>query len=347
MTTAPTSSRTVHPIAPPTVGVEIAGAGMCVPEQRLTNADLERMMDTSDEWIRQRTGIHERRIVDSETQSTRTLCAGALRNALDDAGVAPNEVDMLLVASVSGEMVCPSTSCRVAAEVGLGEAGAIDMIAACCGFVFGLNQGYALIRSGLCRTVAVVGCDVLSQFMDYSTAGRGTAIIFGDAAGCAILRATDDVSKGVIAQTMRANGDRWDDLYIPRRERDLPEWAEGHQRTLGIMHMSGREIFRFAVKAFPNLIQETLDQAGVDAKDIAQFVCHQSNARILEAARERFGLDPEKLYVNIDRYGNTSAGSVPMCLHELREAGKITPGDLVMFVAFGGGLTWGSSLWRM
>jgi 3-oxoacyl-[acyl-carrier-protein] synthase-3 len=343
------SAPTPHPVppAPPARGVELIGSGVGLPPARLTNADLERVMDTSDEWIRQRTGIAERPIVDPEVDSARTLCARALASAIEDAGIEPGEIDMLLVASVSSEMVCPSTACRVAGDVGLGNAGAMDIVAACCGFVFGLNHAYALIRSGACRTVAVIGCDVLSQFMEYTTEGRGTAIIFGDAAGAAIIRATDDMSKGVIAQSMHADGTRWADLYIPRRERDLPEDAEGFGRRLGLMHMNGRDVFRFAVKTFPDLIQETLDKAGLRAADISQFVCHQSNARILEAARERFGLDPDKLYVNIDRYGNTSAGSVPICLHELREAGKINSGDLVMFVAFGGGLTWGSSLWRV
>jgi len=343
------SAPKLHPVpaAPPLRGVEIVGTGLGLPPGRLTNADLEKMMDTSDEWIRQRTGIAERPIVDPEVDSAMTLSTRALEGALADAKVAPDEVDLLIVASVSGEMVCPSTACRVAANAGLGTAGAMDLVAACCGFVYGLNQAWSLIRTGVYDTVAVVGCDVLSQFMEYTTEGRGTAIIFGDAAGAAIVRATDDETKGVIAQCMHADGSRWHDLYIPRRERDIPEGVEGYGRKLGLMHMNGRDVFRFAVKTFPDVIAETLEKAGVKASDVAQFVCHQSNARILEAARERFGLPHEKLYVNIDRYGNTSAGSVPICLHELREAGRVRSGDLVMFVAFGGGLTWSSSLWRM
>lgn len=338
-----------HPVppAPPSRGVEIVGTGLGLPPRRLTNADLEQMMDTSDEWIRQRTGIVERPIVDPEVDSATTLSTRAVQAAIADAGVAPDSIDLLIVASVSGEMVCPSTACRVAANAGLGTAGAMDLVAACCGFVYGLNQAWSLVRTGVYNTVAVVGCDVLSQFMEYTTEGRGTAIIFGDAAGAAIVRATDDESKGVIAQCMHADGSRWHDLYIPRRERDIPEGVEGFGRRLGLMHMNGRDVFRFAVKTFPDVIAETLEKAGVEASDVSQFVCHQSNARILEAARERFGLPHEKLYVNIDRYGNTSAGSVPICLHELREAGRVNPGELVMFVAFGGGLTWASSLWRM
>jgi 3-oxoacyl-[acyl-carrier-protein] synthase-3 len=336
------------PKPPRVCGVEIAGTALHVPSRMLSNKDLEGMMDTSDEWITQRTGIKERHVVDpAKGESATTLSAAALQKAMDDAGVSGDDLDLVIVATVSMEMACPSTSCRVAALVGAGDAGAFDLTAACCGFVYSMNLAHDLIRSGSFETIGVVGCDVLSEVMEYNDHGRSTAIIFGDGAGAAVFRATDDLTKGVIAQSMHANGERWEDLYIPRHERDFPERDGFDPRNLGLMIMRGKDVFRFAVKTFPEVIEKTLADAGVSANDVSMYICHQSNARILEAARERFGLPSDKLYVNIDRFGNTSAASVPICLHELREAGRIGSDELVMFVAFGGGLTWGSSLWRV
>lgn len=335
--------------APARRGVRIAGSGSYVPERRLTNADLERMMDTSDEWILQRTGIRERRLIDpAKGESVSTLSAEALRRALADAKIAPTDVDMLIMATVCAEMACPSSACRVAEAVGLGTAAAFDITAACCGFVYGLNLAHDLIRAGNYSTIAVIGAETLSQYMDYSTEGRTTAILFGDAAGAAIVRATDDLSRGQLAQIMHADGRGWKDLYIPRNlDRDLPPGADRATNKVGVMQMNGREVFKFAVKTFQELIAQTLDKAGLKAEQVDQYICHQSNARILEAARERFGLPQDKLYVNIDRFGNTSAASVPLCLDELRKSGKVHEGQIVMFVAFGGGLTWASSLWQL
>lgn len=337
-----------RPIAVPSRGVRLAGTGRFTPEKRLTNADLERIMDTSDEWIVQRTGIRERRICDPDQHETCTgVSAAALQRALQDAKIPASELDLIIVATVSAEMACPSVACRVGAMLGSGTAGAFDLAAACCGFVYAMNLAHDLIRVGTYRTVGVVGCDTLSEVMDYSTEGRQCAIIFGDGAGAAVLRATDDASKGVIAQSTHADGRGWEDLYIPRKPRDVPPHHDPALHKPPFMQMNGRAVFKFAVSTFPQVIQETLDKAGIAAGDVDQYVCHQSNVRILDAARERFGLPPDKLYVNIDRFGNTSAGSVPICLDELRAAGKIREGSLIMLVAFGGGLTWSSSLWQL
>jgi 3-oxoacyl-[acyl-carrier-protein] synthase-3 len=335
--------------APGGRGVRIAGAGSFLPERRLTNADLERMMDTSDEWILQRTGIRERRIIDrAKGESTYTLSATALSRALAEAHLAPTDLDMLIVATVCAEMACPSTACRVAERVGMGRGAALDITAACCGFVYGLNLAHDLIKVGSHRTIAVVGAETLSQYMDYTTEGRGTAILFGDAAGAAVLRATDDPSLGVLAQSMHAAGEGWKDLYIPRDvTRDLPPGVDPATRAPDRMYMNGREVFKFAVTTFQQLIAETLEKAGLKPGQVDHYVCHQSNARILEAARERFGLPSDKIYVNIDRVGNTSSASVPLCFDELRKAGRIHEGQRIMFVAFGGGLTWASSLWQV
>lgn len=342
--------RMPRPLAAPrgAAGVRIAGTGSYLPERRLTNADLVGMMDTSDEWIVQRTGIHERRMIDpARGEGTTFNATRALERALADAGLPARELELVIVATVTGEMVCPSTACRVAAAVGAAGAAAFDLSAACSGFVYGLNIAHEFLRAGRHRAVAVVGADTLTPLMEYSTKGRGVAILFGDAAGAAVLRATDDPRSGILAQVMHADGSSWHELYIPQKESDHPPGVDPASRPVGKMHMNGREIFKFAVGTFPRLIQETLDQAGLRPEDVDQYICHQSNARILEAARERFGLPREKMYVNIDRVGNTSAGSIPVCLDELRRAGTVREGQVVMFVAFGAGLTWASSLWRL
>jgi len=336
--------------APAGIGVRIAGSGVAVPERLLTNADLEARMDTNHDWIIKRTGIVERRVIDpAKGECATSLAAGAMNRALLQAGRSAEDLDMLICGTVSSEMVCPSTSCQVINAIGANGAAALDVVAACCGFVYSLNLAYAQVRTGMYQRIGVIGVDTLTETMEYSTRGRGTAILFGDAAGAAVVEPTDDDSKGLIAQSMHADGSMGHHLFIPRRERDFPADAPfgTDELPIGAMRMNGREVFRFAVGAFSDLIQETLDKAGVSAADVDHYVCHQSNLRILEAARQRFGLPEEKVYVNIHRYGNTSAASVPLCLHELREAERLQDGQLVMFVAFGGGMTWASSLWRV
>lgn len=331
----------------PRVGVRILGTGLHLPERVLSNADLAKVMDTSDEWIIQRTGIRQRRAADLKNGETVTkLAAQALKAALSDARIAATELDLIILATVCAEMTCPSSACRVGEIVGAGKAGAFDLTAACSGWVYGLNLAHDLIRGGAHRTVAVIGAETLTKFMDYSTAGRTTAILFGDGAGAAILRATDDTSKGVIAQSMHADGSGWRELFIPNTDDDYPAGFDRSTLPPGRMYMNGREVFKFAVSTFQTLIAETLEKAGLKASDVDQFVCHQSNIRILEAARERFGIPHEKLHTNIDRVGNTSAASVPMLFDELRKGGTVREGQKVMFVAFGAGLTWGSSLWQ-
>jgi len=340
------STAHIQPAPMPNVGVRIAGTGHAVPERVVTNNDLSRCMETSDEWIVQRTGIHQRRMCDpSKGENGTWLASRALRAALSDAGMVGTDLDALVLGTVTGDMPCPSTACRVAANVGLGTAAAYDVAAACCGFVYGLNQAHALIKSGQFRNVAVVGCDLMSTVLDYEN--RAVAVLFGDSSGAAILRATDDTSRGIIASAMHADGSRWHDLYIPRSQHDFPPDADRSVVKLNTLQMNGREVYKFAVGTFSRIIEQTLEKAGVKPDQVDMYVCHQSNARMLESARERFGLPPDKFYVNIDRFGNCSAGSVPVCLDELRKQGKCKEGDIVMFVAFGGGLTWASSLWRV
>ncbi|MBL8762844.1 MAG: ketoacyl-ACP synthase III [Phycisphaerae bacterium] len=345
MTTDRTTA-TVLPPALPRVGVRIAGVGSALPSRVITNQLLSTIVETSDDWIVQRTGISERRMIDhSKGESNFSLSRDAMRRALDHAAMRADELDLLIVGTISGEMRCPSNACRVAAALGAGECPAFDLGAACCGFTYSLNLAHDLIKVGTHRAIGIVGVDTISSTMDYTN--RAVCILFGDAAGAAVLRATDDTSKGILAQVNRADGSAWHNLYWPMSEADFPPNADRATARAGCLQMNGREIYKFAVKTFGDVIDETLTRAGVPVADVDMFVCHQSNARIIESARERFGIPEHKVYVNIDRVGNTSAGSVPLCLDELVRAGRVREGQIVMFVAFGAGLTWATSLWRM
>ena len=326
-------------------GIRLAGVGSAVPETVLSNGDLEKMMDTSDEWIVQRTGIRERRVVDPKVEGTFTLSRDALRNALEDADMKPTELELIIVATVTAEMTCPSTACRISQTLGAQPAGAFDLVAACSGFVYGINVADALLRSGQYKTIGVVGCDAMSTVCDFSE--RSVSILFGDAAGSVVLTRTDDPSVGCIYQSTQADGSMWESLYMPRREQDIPEHDRDNPIKLGCLRMNGREIYKFAISKFRKVIEDALEATGLTVDDISQFVCHQSNVRILESAKERLGLPDDKVYINIDRYGNSSAGSVGLCLDQLWRAGKIQRGDYVLLVAFGGGLTWAASVWKL
>lgn len=327
-------------------GVRIAGTGSAVPERRLTNADLEAMVDTSDDWIVQRTGIRERRIIDPDAgESQLSLATDALQRALDDASMQGSDLDLIINASVTTAMTCPSTAQRIAHILGAHPAGAFDMQAACSGFVYAINLADSLIRSGRHKAIGVIGCDAMSTVVDYSE--RALSILFGDAAGSAVLVADDNPGMGCIHQVIEGDGSEWTSLYMPRFEHDVVEGAAGETTKLGCLRMDGRGVYRFAVKKFIKVIEDSLTETGLTVDDISQFVCHQSNIRIIESAKEKLGLPDDKVYVNIDMYGNSSAGSVGLCLDQLRKAGKINTGDKIVMVAFGGGLTWASSVWQL
>jgi 3-oxoacyl-[acyl-carrier-protein] synthase-3 len=329
---------------PSLFGVRFAGVGSAVPEGVLTNADLEKLVDTSDEWIVQRTGIRERRKVDPEKEGTYELTVRALTNALDDAGLKGSDLDLVIVASVTSEMTCPSTACRVADAVGATPAGAFDLVAACCGFVYALNTAEALLRTGHYRTIGIIGCDTMTTVMDYDD--RTVSVLFGDAAGAAILQRDEDATSGCLYQTLQADGHMWPSLYMPRRSEDIPESDIDNPIRLGCLRMNGREIYRFAVSKFREVIRDALDATGLQVDQISQFICHQSNIRIIDAAKDKLHLPEDRVYINIDKFGNTSAGSVGLCFDQLWRAGKIKPGEYILFVAFGGGLTWAVSIWK-
>jgi len=326
-------------------GVRIAGSGAGIPARVLSNQDLERMVDTSHEWIVQRTGIERRHIIDQATESQATLAGQALRRAISNAGMSPSQLDLVINATVTAEMTCPSNACRIAHEIGAAPAGAFDLVAACSGFVYSMNLAESLIRCGRYRTVGLVGCDVLSGSVDYTE--RSVSILFGDGAGAMILTRDDDARRGCLYQAMGADGSGWHSLYMPRRQQEVPASDATNPIPIGLLRMNGREVYKFAVNKFREVIEDAMAATGLKVDDVAQFVCHQSNIRIIEAAMERLDLPKEKVHINIAEYGNTSAGSVPIVYDEIRRLGRVGEGDVVVFIAFGGGLTWASSVWRI
>ena len=325
-----------------TTGVRIAGTGSFVPENVLSNADLEGMMDTNDEWIQKRTGIKERRLVDPKTQGTYTMSLEAINRALDDAGMEGSELDLVILATVTMEMTCPSTACRIAAAIGATPAGAFDLTAACSGFLYGMNMADTLIRSGRHKKIAVIGCDTMSSIIDYTD--RGTSILFGDAAGAAVLVADEDPKRGSIYQKIQADGRDWKSLYLPKREQEVQP-DDGSTNELGFIRMQGRDVYKFAVNKFQWAITDALEHTGLKADDISAYICHQSNRRIIDSAVEKLSLPSDRVFINIEHYGNSSAGSVGLCLDEMRRQGRVPEGEPMILVAFGGGLTWASSVW--
>lgn len=325
-------------------GVGIAGTGVALPPRRLCNKELAELVETSDEWIVQRTGIRERRIVDDGVTLV-DLATEAVAHALQRASLAPTDLDALILATMTPEMTCPACAPRVVSQLGAAPAGAFDVSAACSGFVYSLNLAYTMVQSGFYRTVAVVGAETMSRVINWKD--RNTCVLFGDAASAAILTATDDASQGCLHQIMHSDASVWHELYVPRQMSDISDRGAPFNGQLGTMQMNGREVYKFAVHTVQATIENALNALGLKPDDLAMIIPHQSNARIMESARDKLGLAPEKMYINIDRYGNTSAASAGLCLHELHEAGRLKKGDLVLFTAMGGGMTWTNSLWRL
>ncbi|MDB5332554.1 MAG: fabH 1 [Phycisphaerales bacterium] len=324
-------------------GAIIAGTGSFVPEKRLTNDDLSKMVDTNDEWIVQRTGIRERRVV-SEGESTATLATAAARKALEAAGIEPKDLDLIVCGTISGEMVFPSTACFVAAALGLNSTPAFDISAACSGFLYTLQTGVSFIKSGLYRNVLVIGAETLSRLTDYTD--RGSCILFGDGAGALVLQRSPDPKLGVIYSSLHADGHGWEMLCCkPGSRHPIGEalLAERNQ----YMKIRGREVYKFAVQRFEELIEDALRKCELKPEDVSLIVPHQVNQRIIDSAMHKLGLGMEKAYVNIDKYGNTSAASIPIAFDEAVRAGKINPGDVIVMVAFGAGLTWANAVVRM
>lgn len=316
----------------------ISGIGSYLPERVLTNADLERMVDTSDEWITTRTGISERRIA-AEGEATSDLAARALEAAVADAGLAPSDMDLLIVATSSPDMLFPSTSCLAQAKTGM-TCPAYDVNAACTGFIYALHAACSAIESGRARRVAVAGADAFSRLVDFTD--RSTCVLFGDGAGAVILEASEE--PGISSIVLGADGSGADVLKVPAGGSAIPTTAATCEARQQFVSMNGNEVFKFAVRAIPKATREALRQAGLATADVRWFVPHQANQRILDTVADRLHVEHERVYSNIAAVGNTSTASIPLALDELYTGGDLQPGDRVLLVGFGAGLTWGATV---
>jgi 3-oxoacyl-[acyl-carrier-protein] synthase-3 len=327
------------------VRVRISGTGSFLPEKVLTNADFERMVETSDEWITTRTGIKERHIADPSVASS-DLGAEAARRALDMAGLQPGDIDLIICATITPDSPLPSAACHIQAKLGALNAGAFDLVAACSGFVYGANIAWQFVRSGRYRHVLVIGAECLSRATNYED--RTSCILFGDGAGAAVFSAADDDGGAgdVLFGSMGADGRGADIMTIPAGGSRKPACAETVAAKEHYIVVRGRETYKFAVQKMADLIAEGLDAVGLKPADLRWIIPHQVNTRILEGAAKRLEIPMEDMYVNIDRIGNTSAASVPIALDEANRKGFLKRGDVVALVAFGGGLSWASMILR-
>lgn len=324
--------------------VEIIGTGIGLPVGIVTNADFERRIDTSNDWIVQRTGICERRVANAQ-ESTLSMATAASQAAIADAGLTPRDIDLIIVSTITPEHVLPTTSCELQGVLGCRQIPAFDHVSACTGFVWGFITAAQYIMGGLVNNVLVVGAETMSRITDIED--RSTVVLFGDAAGAAIVRRSTSPERGAIAAQMGSDGSNPQVLWIPAGGAKEPASARSVGERLHYVRMNGREVFKFAVSKMIHLLEATLADAGLTVNDLDLVVPHQSNRRIIESACSKLHLDVGKVVVNIDRFGNTSAASIPVALHEARQAGRLKPGDLVLFMAFGAGLTWGSLLLRV
>lgn len=310
-----------------------------MPEKVMTNHDLEKMVDTSDEWITERTGIKERRIAKPDQAASDLACEAAKR-ALKKAQLKVEKIDLIIVATVSGDMPLPSTACLLQKKLGAVNAAATDINAACSGFIYALSIADAFIKSGKYKKILVVGAEVLSKFTDWHD--RTTCVLLGDGAGAAVL--APDQGRGILSVDIYSDGRLWDLLHIPAGGSAMPASKETVEKRLHYIKMKGNETFKVAVRTLENLVIETLKKNNLKPSQLSLLIPHQANLRIIRATAERLGLPMERVIVNLTRYGNTSAASIPVALDEALEEGRIKEGDYIMLEAFGGGLTWGSAL---
>jgi 3-oxoacyl-[acyl-carrier-protein] synthase-3 len=320
----------------------IKGIGMSVAERVLTNQELEKMVETSDEWIVSRTGIKERRISE-DNQGASYFAERAAIEALSRANVEPKDVDAIIVPSVTGDQIFPSTSCFVQAAIGATNAAAFDVGAACAGFIYGLEVASSMIKSKSIDNALVIGVDVLTKFVDWTD--RSTCILFGDGGGAVYMEASEE-DRGVIATVLKADGNGAKHIHMKAGGTLNPSSRPLAEGVSPYLYMAGQEVYRFAVKAMGDSCCSVLEKAGMSVDDVDLFVPHQANLRIITAASDRLGLPREKVYVNVERYGNMSAGSIPVGLYEAEAEGKLKKGDVVMTVGFGAGLVWGANLIR-
>jgi 3-oxoacyl-[acyl-carrier-protein] synthase-3 len=325
-----------------TLRARIIATGSYLPEKVLTNLDLEKMVDTTDEWITERTGIKERRIA-GEKQATSDMALIASKNALKSAGLSAKELDLIIVATMTADTLLPSTACLLQHRLDAKKAAAFDINAACSGFIYGLSVANSFIRSGQYKKILLVGAETLSRFTDWED--RNTCVLFGDGAGAAVLEATNG-DNGIISAHLHADGSLGDLLSIPGGGSRDPASKETIGKRKHFVKMKGNETFKVAVKMLENLVTDTLKQNNLKPSQLSALIPHQANLRIIQATAKRLGLSMDKVVINIDRYGNTSAASIPIALDEAVRSGRIRIDDYLLLEAFGGGLTWASALVR-
>lgn len=318
----------------------ILSTGAYLPSRVLTNADLEKMVDTSDEWIISRTGIRERRIA-APDETTSDMASAAARQAMELGGVTPQDIDLIIVATCTGDTIFPSTACHVQRQIGATRAGAYDVSAACSGFLYALVTASQFISSGVYETILVIGAEKLSSIVNWQD--RNTCVLFGDGAGAVILRHRPG-AKGLLSFDLGADGGQADILSVPAGGCKIPITPEALDQRLNFLQMSGKEVFKYAVNAMNRSADTCLEKAGCKPEQITWFIPHQANQRIVDALAQRMDVPENHLVINLDRYGNTSAACMPIALHETSMAGKFNRGDLLLMVSFGGGLTWASTV---
>lgn len=322
---------------------KITGIGAYVPERVVTNFDMEKIVDTTDEWIRSRSGIVERRLA-RDDEDTSDMCIEASKGALAMAGLEPDDMDLLIACTVTPDYRLPSMACVIQEKMGAFNAAAMDVVAACAGFIHGLSIAQAYIQTGAYKRIMVFGAEKLSSITDYTD--RNTCVLFGDGAGAAILERSDDES-GILSTFLKSDGRLGDLLCIPAGGTHIPFGRNGHNDSrLWAIHMNGNEVYRHAVRQMGDAAARVVQDAGLTADNIDLLVPHQANIRIIRATAQRLGIPWEKVFTNIEKYGNTSAASVPLALTEALDQGRIKKGDHIVSVAFGGGLTWGAVLFR-
>ncbi|MBT3880770.1 MAG: ketoacyl-ACP synthase III [Candidatus Scalindua sp.] len=318
----------------------ITGVGSFLPEKVLTNDDLSKTLDTTDEWITKRTGIKERRIVENGVAASDLAVEASLR-ALDDANVLPTEVDLIITSTITPDCLFPSTSCYIQEKIGARNAGSFDLLAACAGFVYALSVAKSFVASGAMKTVLVVGAECMSKITDYTD--RSTCILFGDGAGAVVVQQGNG-GREIVSTHLGSDGSQAEILRLPAGGSKLPASHETVESGLHYIKLRGKEVFRQAIINLVDVVTKAAADNNMQVEEFDMVIPHQSNIRIIEAAMERLGLPMEKAYVNIDRYGNTSSASIPIAIDEIEKGQLLNSGDTVILVAFGGGLTWGSSV---
>ena len=332
------------------MNAKIAGIGYYVPENIVTNDDLAARIDTSDEWIRERSGIEQRRYFTPGKDTVANMGTHAARMAIERAGIQPSDIDFIIFATLNPDYMFPGSGVLVQRELGINTQGtpALDIRCQCSGFIYGLSIADQFIKTGMYKNILLIGSEIHSSGLDFSDEGRDVTVLFGDGAGAAVIQATEEEGKGILTTHIHADGEHAERLAVltpsGHRERHISHDMIDNGEIYPVMN--GRYVFKFAVEKFPEVIMEALEKTGYNPEDIDMFIPHQANLRIAEAVRMRLGLPPEKVHNNIMKYGNTTAASIPIALNEAWELGKVKEGDLVCLAAFGSGFTWGSALIR-